>query len=125
MDPATHQVPNVYNDISGERIECKEEVEEADGDDHQILVPPYWQHRRFESYNSVKLLKSSPITLEDHTENTSECGSPLWAKRVLVDDHVVISGNLPSVGDYIVWNCKIDTLDVGLLFRLYCQLADK
>lgn len=112
MDSATHKVPSILGDQSVEHVGAHEEPEDEDNDSHQPLVPPYWQHRRYESYNSVKIIKPSPITLVDHTEDISDCESPLWAKGVRVSGYVVISGNLPSVGDYIVWNCKIDTLDV-------------
>lgn len=80
------------------------------------IVPPYWQHRRFESYASVNIPKPAPITLEDHTEETSEQTGSLWAKSVLIDDYVVIQGTVPSLRDYTVWNCKIDTLDVSIFF---------
>lgn len=80
----------------------------------QAVVPPYWQHRRYESYASVNVTRPPPITLEDHTQDLPECKSPLWAKGVLVNGYVMISGGIPSVGDYIVWNCTIDTLDVSI-----------
>lgn len=79
----------------------------------QPVVPPYWQHRRFESYSSVGHLRPTPISLEDNTEERSEQSSPLWARAVTIHDHVLISGNIPSVGDYNVWNCRIEMLDVG------------
>lgn len=85
-------------------------------DSSSSVVPPYWQHRRFESYASVTDKKPPPITLEDHTEESSEQSGSLWAKGVSVEDHVVVSGNVPSLGDYVVWNCQIATLDVGFHF---------
>ncbi len=77
------------------------------------MVPPYWQHRRFESYSSVGYLRPAPISLEDNTEELLEQSSPLWAKAVTINDHVVVSGNIPSVGAYTVWSCQIEMLDVG------------
>ena len=79
----------------------------------QSPTPIYWQHRRYESYASIGNNKPPPITLEDNTEEVPDIKSPLWAKQVSIDDHVVVSGGLPRVGDYTVWNCKIDTLDVS------------
>ncbi len=81
-------------------------------------VPPYWQHRRLVSYASVNNPKPAPIILEDHTEETSEQTGLLWAKGVSIDDYVIIQGNVPSLGDYTVWNCKIDTLDVSFCFLI-------
>ena len=77
------------------------------------LVPPYWQHRRHESYTSLEQKKPPPITLEDHIEEPSEESFSLWAKGVSVDSYVIVSGNLSGVGDYVVWNCKVETLDVS------------
>lgn len=81
----------------------------------QSIVPPYWQqHRRFESYSSVGHLQPTPIRLHDNTAERSEGTSPLWAKTVAINDYVLITGNLPSFGDYVVWNCHIEMLDVSL-----------
>ena len=79
----------------------------------QSQTPVYWQHRRYESYASVGNQKPPPITLEDNTEDDFDTNSPFWAKQVLIEDHVVVTGTLPRVGDYTVWNCRITTLDVS------------
>ena len=90
------------------------ETENGDvGTSSKALVPPYWSHRRYESYTSVKNTRPPPITLEDHTEEPSEQSDSLWAKGVAIDDYVLVSGNTPNVGNFIVYNCKIDTLDVS------------
>ena len=86
-------------------------------------VPPYWQHRRFESYTSVNIPKPAPITLEDHTEETSEQTGSLWAKQVSIDDYVIVQGNVPSLGDYTVWNCSIETLDVSFYTLTYSIIS--
>lgn len=81
------------------------------------LVPPYWQrHQRSDSslsYASVDNIRRTPITLEDHTDEGSEQCKALWAKHVTIDDYVVVSGNAPAVGAYVVWNCTVETLDVS------------
>lgn len=78
------------------------------------VAPPYWQHRRFESYSSVGHLRPTPIRLEDNTEECLSESSPLWAKGVSIDDHIVVSGNIPSIGDYVVWSCYIEMIDVSV-----------
>lgn len=99
-----------------------EEPAVAKGDDDEqrtenarlAVVPPYWQHRRYESYASANIVRPPAIILEDHTEDLeTNCRTPLWAKEVSLTDYVVVSGNIPSVGDYVVWTCTIETLDVG------------
>lgn len=79
------------------------------------LIPPYWSHRRYESYASIENTKPAPITLEDHTEGLGEHTGSCWAKGVCIDSYVIIDGTVPNVGRFVVWNCKIDTLDVSSL----------
>lgn len=78
------------------------------------VIPPYWSHYRNTSRTSQSSIEQAPaITLEDHTEDpNSETSRGLWAKSVSVDDHAVVQGK-SGVGSYVVWNCKIQTLDVG------------
>lgn len=93
----------------------------------QAIVPPYWQnHRRFESYSSISHLRPTPISLHDNTEVCPGESSPLWAKTVSIDDYVLISGSIPSVGDYIVWNCHIEMLHGGsmMLRKRYTDFED-
>lgn len=77
------------------------------------VIPPYWGHYRNPSRTSQTSVDQSPvITLEDHTEDpNSETSRGLWARSVSVDDHAVVQGK-SGVGAYVVWNCKIQTLDV-------------
>ncbi len=84
------------------------------------VVPPYWQRHerngsRLSSYASDA---GARIVLEDHTDEGSEQCKVLWAKHVSIDDYVVVSGTAPglgvySPGQYVVWNCTVETLDVS------------
>lgn len=77
------------------------------------VVPPYWHHARNSSRTSqISLDRAPPIRLEDHTEDPdSETSRGLWAKSVTIDDYVVVQGKT-GLGAYVVWNCRIQTLDV-------------
>lgn len=79
------------------------------------LVPPHWSHQRHESYISIddRQRGSTPIALEDNTGEESERSSSCWARRVSIDDYTLVSGSVPNVGSFVVWNCKVDTLDVS------------
>lgn len=81
------------------------------------VIPPYWSHHRNSSRASQTSLEPLPaITLEDHTEDpNSESSRGLWARSVSVDDHAVVQG-MTGVGAYVVWNCRIQTLDVSLFY---------
>lgn len=83
------------------------------GNSSKSLVPPYWSHRRYESYASVENTKPPPITLEDHTEGPSDQGDAVWAKGVVIEDYIILQGNVPNIGKFVVWNCKIDTFHVS------------
>ncbi|OJJ88789.1 uncharacterized protein ASPGLDRAFT_42389 [Aspergillus glaucus CBS 516.65] len=78
------------------------------------VVPPYWTHYRNPSRSSqMSVEQPLGITLEDHTEDpNSETSRGLWAQSVSVEDHAVVHGK-SGVGDYVVWHCRIQTLDGG------------
>ncbi|RAL13572.1 uncharacterized protein BO97DRAFT_404716 [Aspergillus homomorphus CBS 101889] len=78
------------------------------------IVPPYWTHHRTASRISQTSLDQGPaITLEDHTEDPEcETSRGLWAKSVSVEDYVVVQGKT-GIGSYVVWNCRVQTLDGG------------
>ncbi|KAL2802610.1 Phox homologous domain-containing protein [Aspergillus granulosus] len=80
------------------------------------IVPPYWSHHRNASRTSQMSVDGGPaITLEDHTEDlNSETSRGLWAKSVTIDDHVVVQGKT-GIGAYVVWNCRIRTLEGGII----------
>ncbi|OJJ46076.1 hypothetical protein ASPZODRAFT_133054 [Penicilliopsis zonata CBS 506.65] len=81
------------------------------------VVPPYWRHYRDTSRTSqISLEGPHTITLEDHTEDPNcHVSRGLWAKSVTIDDYCVVEGKT-GVGSYVVWNCKIQTLDGGPIF---------
>lgn len=80
------------------------------------IIPPYWHRRRGNSQASIRSDLHAPITLEDHTEEPSDQSEALWAKSVHIDDYVVVSGSRTGVGAYVVYNCTVEMLDVGILF---------
>ncbi|KAF2146665.1 uncharacterized protein K452DRAFT_282841 [Aplosporella prunicola CBS 121167] len=82
----------------------------------QQIVPPYWGRQRGAStwsYASVEEHRADPISLQDNTVEGSEHDSAVWAKNVTIDSYVIVSGNVPGMGDYVVWNCTVETLDGG------------
>ena len=83
------------------------------------VVPPYWvQHSRHTSRASVISNggRPPPIRLEDNSvePDLDAASSPLWARAVAVNEHAVVSGSVKGVGDYVVWICRVQTLDVCL-----------
>lgn len=81
-------------------------------------TPPYWnRHRRTTSnvsYVSVNTpTRRPPIVLEDHSEEHDDSGQGLWARGVTIDDHHVVSGGAIAAGSYVVWHCRVETLEVS------------
>ena len=76
--------------------------------------PPYWQHQRSISHVSqISVDQPRPITLRDRTGSLSSTNGALWAKSISIEDYVIVSGNLTGIGAYVVWTCKVQTLDVS------------
>ena len=131
MEPADNGVrveprgsPNLDSASSGG---TKSTVNDLESGLPSPLIPPYWLHRRRESYASItdNLNKPSPITLEDH-EASPEHYSTVWAKAIYIEDYVIVSGSVPNVGSFVVWHCKIETTDGGsiLLRKRYSEFYD-
>lgn len=81
----------------------------------QSPSPPYWQHQREQSQSSVESTNRSPaISLEDHTQTRCGTSATLWAKDISIEDYVIVRGGSTGIGAYVVWNCTVQTLDVGL-----------
>ena len=111
------------------RLVDSKHTKSARGDVHSsnannfTLVPPYWSHQRHESYSSVGNTKPAAITLEDHTGENFPESHWAWAKGVTIDDYVLVAGSVPNLGNFVVWNCKIDTLDVSTVEILHSLLS--
>lgn len=84
-----------------------------------IIIPPYWQHQRSTSSGSHLSLegqkRAQPIHLEDHTENNAEASNACWARSVKIEDYAIVQAGTTGIGAYVVWNCKVETLDVRTL----------
>jgi hypothetical protein len=80
------------------------------------VVPPYWQRHLRDDSLVGNSLDNPFIKLVDNTEEGSEQSKALWAKSAEIDGHVVVRGTAPGIGDYVVWNCKIETLNVSSTF---------
>jgi len=79
--------------------------------------PPYWRHQRSVSHLSqTSLDRPRPITLRDRTGSLSSTNGALWAKNISIEDYVIVRGNLAGIGAYVVWTCKVQTLDVSPFF---------
>jgi len=109
MDPAAH-TPSSDSDAGNDHNEGQDELPAA----QRHISPPYWQHRYSASDASqTSLDRPQPITLRDRSDSVSSSNGVLWAKGITIDDYVLVRGNMTRIGAYIVWTCKVQTLDGG------------
>jgi hypothetical protein len=78
------------------------------------LSPPYWKPSREPSLDEPSSNRPPPISLEDNTLSREPSLQP-WAKSININDYVIIRGTIGGVGDYVVFNCTVQTLDGGPL----------
>lgn len=122
-DRASEGEGDDHNDKNAPTTESEESNAQNQGrKDRPIsgVVPPYWRHHRAVSRASLASVDTSrsakpAITLEDHSEDPNASSTKgLWAKNVTIDDYTVVSGKT-GIGAYVVWLCKVQTLDVRLI----------
>ena len=81
------------------------------------ITPPYWinanVHKRSVSNVSADSLPLGAITLRDN-ENSDEDdrNAACWARSVEIIDQTVINGGATSVGAFVVWIIRVETLSV-------------
>lgn len=78
-----------------------------------INSPPYWMttgnHQRNRSADSI--LPAGAITLQDNdTSEHDDRNNACWAKSVEIVDHTVVNGGATSIGAFVVWNVRVETL---------------
>ncbi|KID72086.1 PX domain-containing protein YPT35 [Metarhizium brunneum] len=81
-----------------------------------VASPPYWMnthaHQRNTSSVSVEsVLPAGAIILQDNdTSEHQDRNNACWAKSVEVVNYTVVNGGATSVGAFIVWNVRVETL---------------
>lgn len=99
-------------------------VHEADHDvsstvsPSSVTSPPYWTnahgHQRNVSDASVEsILPAGAITLRDNETNEhNERNNACWAMSVEIADHTIVNGSATNIGAFVVWNIRVETLNV-------------
>lgn len=85
-----------------------------------VTSPPYWLnsnsgHQRSTSNMSVEsILPAGAITLRDN-ETGDDCdrNNACWAKSVEITDYTTVNGSATNIGAFVVWNIRVETLNVG------------
>ncbi|KAG5913164.1 hypothetical protein E4U42_001396 [Claviceps africana] len=79
-----------------------------------VTPPPYWtttdHSQRNRSAESV--LPAGAITLRDNeTSEHDDRNKACWAKSVDIVDYSVVNGGATSVGAFVVWNVRVETMN--------------
>ncbi|KAG6039640.1 hypothetical protein E4U41_002389 [Claviceps citrina] len=78
-----------------------------------VTSPPYWKttanHQRNRSVESF--LPAGAITLRDNeTSEHNDRNNACWAKSVDIVDYTIVNGGATSIGAFVVWNVRVETL---------------
>lgn len=81
-----------------------------------LTSPPYWLRERSGTQSTqLSLEPPPPITLRDNTDDDpfdpAHAHQQLWARSIAIDDYVIVKGSSVAIGAYVVWICKVETLD--------------
>ena len=82
-----------------------------------VNAPPYWvqSHQRSASNISIESIRSGAIRLQDNEDGENYNSDEVcWAKGAQIDDHVVVNSSRTGIGAFVVWNIKVETMNVRL-----------
>ncbi|KAM3521211.1 hypothetical protein MY4038_009124 [Beauveria bassiana] len=108
---------------SNGRLRCSS----PDGPEHEtattaaMTMPPYWQNMPSRAARgraaSVQSSDSSgrptgAILLLDHEadDDAQDRNNACWARSVEIVDYTVVNGGATSIGAFVVWNVRVETL---------------
>ncbi|KAK3942118.1 Phox homologous domain-containing protein [Diplogelasinospora grovesii] len=93
-----------------------------------VTSPPYWMqmhghnphNRNVSNVSAESVLLPGAITLQDNEHDDGPGGSNVygrdrnracWAKSVEVTDYIMVNGGATSIGAFVVWNIRVETLN--------------
>lgn len=83
-----------------------------------VTTPPYWQnmhaHRRTASAQSSDSGHAAGAIrlLDNEADEEEDRNNACWAKSVEIVDYTVVNGGATSIGAFVVWNVRVETLHV-------------
>lgn len=86
-----------------------------------ITSPPYWlnvhgHQRSVSNMSAESVLPAGAITLRDNeTSEHDDRNNACWAKSVEIVNYTVVNGSTTNIGAFVVWNIRVETLNVGFL----------
>lgn len=110
-----------------------------------VTSPPYWAQghtmhsqggtrhaRTMSSVSAESDLLPGAITLQDNEHDDGPDGANVygrdrnracWAKKVDIVDYILVNGGTANIGAFVVWNIKVETLNVRTVsWATFCTL---
>ncbi|ATY62573.1 sorting nexin [Cordyceps militaris] len=102
--------------IDGDENEAAGAIDSTLHSTPSITMPPYWQNmpsrqRAASTHSSDSGRPTGAILLLDNEADDDEArNNACWAKSVEIIDHTVVNGGATSIGAFVVWNVRVETL---------------
>lgn len=83
-----------------------------------ITSPPYWVNTNYRQRSASDIsgesaLPAGAIRLCDNeTDRENDRNNACWARSVEILDHTVVNGGATAIGAFVVWNIKVEALNV-------------
>ncbi|KAM0246284.1 hypothetical protein ACHAQJ_010270 [Trichoderma viride] len=131
--PPNRILSRINTDLSSRDSNSRDQANHASDDEalHSALSsatspssmtspPPYWPHaglhqRNISNMSTETILPAGAITLRDNDTNDDDRNSACWAKSVEITDYILVNGSNTNIGAFVVWNVRVETLNVSIV----------
>lgn len=105
--------------LNGQDSQTASAMDSSAHSETSFTAPPYWQNmpsrrRAASTQSSDSGRPSGTILLLDNEADDDEedRNNACWAKSVEIVDHTIVNGGATSIGAFVVWNVRVETLQV-------------
>lgn len=105
--------------LNGQDSQTTSAMDSSAHSETSFTAPPYWQsmpsrRRAASTQSSDSGRPSGTILLLDNEADDDEedRNNACWAKSVEIVDHTIVNGGATSIGAFVVWNVRVETLQV-------------
>lgn len=106
--------------LNGQSDGTKNTMDASTHSNTSVTSPPYWHNmpsrrRAASTQSSDSGRPSGAIQLLDNEadEEEEDRNNACWAKSVEIVDYTIVNGGATSIGAFVVWNVRVETLQVS------------
>ncbi|KAG5913846.1 hypothetical protein E4U53_004760 [Claviceps sorghi] len=123
MSPTAATRSSDQRPVTAQRARRRGSDDDDDDDDDMVssvastssvTSPPYWltTHHQRRNRSADSILPAGAITLRDNeTSEHDDRNKACWAASVDIVDYTVVNGGATSVGAFVVWNVRVETMN--------------